>query len=174
MKTCTKCKLIKKLEDFCKHRITKDGLSLMCRECSKTWYKNNKDKHAAWGRANFQKNKEHVKAKRKEQYRSDISFRIQCLLRNRLNKLIRGKIKNGSAVKDLGCSIEEFKFHLEKQFLSGMNWSNYGIGKDKWNIDHIIPISKFDLSDRNQFIKANNYNNLQPMWHLDNVRKGNK
>ena len=34
MKTCTKCKTPKRLEDFCKHKNRKDGLNGWCRSCS--------------------------------------------------------------------------------------------------------------------------------------------
>gem|GEM_PF-4500409 len=37
----------------------------------------------------------------------------------------------------LGCSFDEFKSHIEKQFLEGMSWGN----RDKWHIDHILPVS---------------------------------
>jgi hypothetical protein len=55
-----------------------------------------------------------------------------------------------------------------------MTWDNYGKGKDKWNVDHVKPISSFDLSSEKQFAKACNYSNLQPMWEVDNIRKGGK
>ena len=51
-----------------------------------------------------------------------------------------------------------------------MSWSNYG----EWHIDHIIPLSSFDLMDREQFLEAVNYRNLQPMWADDNRKKSNK
>jgi len=74
----------------------------------------------------------------------------------------------GSAVRDLGCSIEEFKKHLEKQFVKGMMWSNYGKGKDKWQIGHIIPFCVVDLTDRKQFLEVCHYTNLRPLWHSEN------
>jgi len=96
--------------------------------------------------------------------------RISYNLRRRLQKALKGNFKTGSAVRDLGCSIEELKIHLESQFQPGMSWENYG----EWHIDHIYPLSKVDLTDREQFKKVCHYRNLQPLWSRDNLRKGNK
>jgi hypothetical protein len=46
--------------------------------------------------------------------------------------------------------------------------------EDGWHIDHIKPLSKFNLQDRNEFLKANHYTNLQPLWAEENISKGNK
>jgi hypothetical protein len=83
-----------------------------------------------------------------------------------------GFIRAGSGKGDLGCSIEHLKLHLELFWDEGMNWENYGHKRGQWSIDHIKPLSRFDLTDRDQFLEANHYLNLQPLWHSDNVRKG--
>jgi len=53
-----------------------------------------------------------------------------------------------------------------------MTLDNYG--KHTWHIDHIIPISSFDLNDPNQVAIAFHYTNLQPMWAKENISKGAK
>jgi hypothetical protein len=55
-----------------------------------------------------------------------------------------------------------------------MAWENYGIKEGCWSIDHIMPLSAFDLSDRQHFLLACFYLNLQPMWHIENMSKGDK
>ena len=52
-----------------------------------------------------------------------------------------------------------------------MNWDNYGT---KWHIDHIKPLSNFDLTDKKQLLEAINYKNLQPLWAEQNLSKGNR
>jgi len=83
---------------------------------------------------------------------------------------LKNNQKSGSAVVDLGCTIEELRIYLESKFQVGMTWDNYG----EWHIDHIIPLSKFNLEDREEFLKACNYENLQPLWAEANLKKSNK
>jgi len=104
----------------------------------------------------------------------DINFRLATLLRTRLNNAVRINQKAGSAVKDLGCSVEFLKQYLELKFKKDMTWKNWGHGRNKWNIDHIVPLSRFDLTNRKQFLKACHYTNLQPMWQPENFEKGAK
>jgi hypothetical protein len=95
-------------------------------------------------------------------------FRAPC----RLYQAIKNGSKAGSAVRDLGCSIPEFKRHIESLWLPGMSWENWG--RSGWSLDHIKPLSAFDLSDRQQFLEACHYSNIRPLWHIDNMRKGAK
>lgn len=105
-------------------------------------------------------------------YKNDLQYRLTKSLRGRLSHAIKGKIKGGSAVRDLGCTIEELIIHLEKQFQSGMTWENWNYGG--WHIDHIVPLSYFDLTNQEQVKIACHYTNLQPMWALENIKKSNK
>ena len=93
-------------------------------------------------------------------------------LRNRLHQALKGYVKNGSAVSDLGCTVQELKIHLENQFEEGMTWDNWKF--DGWHIDHIKPLSKFDLTDPEQLKEAVHYTNLQPLWWNENLEKGNR
>jgi hypothetical protein len=52
-----------------------------------------------------------------------------------------------------------------------MSWDNYGHGRDKWNIDHIIPLRAFDLSQEQHIVLACHYLNLQPLWQPENFSK---
>jgi|SRR5882762_351189 len=112
--------------------------------------------------------------RKRERWISDINFKLASVMRSRLYQALAGYVKQGSAVKDLGCSIEELKQHLESKFTTDMRWENYGNRVEQWSIDHIVPLSRFNLNDRQHFILANYYLNLQPMWHLENISKGNR
>lgn len=100
----------------------------------------------------------------------DINYKLSSNLRSRLSKAIGRNQKTCSAVRDLGCSLEDFKEHLKSKWQLGMTWSNYG--KNGWHIDHIVPISRFDLENPEELKKACHYTNLQPLWWRDNIVKG--
>jgi hypothetical protein len=97
----------------------------------------------------------------------DLQHKLSVYLRSRITSAIRKHCKTGSAVRDLGCTIAEFKLYIERQFKQGMNWENWG----KWHLDHKKPLSKFDLSIRAQFLKACHYTNMQPLWANENYEK---
>lgn len=70
----------------------------------------------------------------------------------------------------VGCDKKTLRSYLEAKFKPGMNWKNHG----KWHIDHIKPLSKFNPNNLLDIKKANNYTNLQPLWALENLKKGNR
>lgn len=109
---------------------------------------------------------------RRKQEQTCIDFRIKSALRRRVYMAIKSGSKNGSAVRDLGCSIEEFKKHIEGMFKPGMTWENWG--HRTWHLDHIKPLAAFDLSNRHQFLQACHYTNYQPLWSVENLSKGAK
>ena len=102
----------------------------------------------------------------------DMKFRITNTLRSRVRAAIKNKggVKSFKTMKLIGCSINKCIKHLEKQFKDNMSWSNYG----KWHIDHKIPCVSFDLSKISEQKECFNYKNLQPMWKINNLRKGSK
>lgn len=111
---------------------------------------------------------------RPEREKTDIAFKISNRLRTRMNMALKKRYKSGSAVRDLGCSIEEFIIYIESFWEPGMSWDNYGNKSDQWSLDHTLPLSSFDLTDREQFLKACHHTNIKPMWHLQNARKHTK
>jgi len=101
----------------------------------------------------------------------DPQYRIRFLMRNRIwMALDRGVAKAGSTVDLLGCTIPEFKRHIEALWLPGMTWDNYG--KLVWHIDHIKPCKSFDLTDQAQQKLCFHYTNTRPLWAKDNLSKG--
>ena len=72
----------------------------------------------------------------------------------------------------IGCTVAELSQHLQIQFTDGMTWDNYG--RNGWHVDHVRPCASFDLTDPDQQRQCFHYTNLQPLWAVDNIRKGSK
>jgi hypothetical protein len=138
----------------------------------KQYYLKNKEQRKKQSNQYKQKNKHIIHEKIKRKLQTDLNFKLAWKLRIRLNKAINNNQKSGSAIRDLGCTIQELKSYLESKFQLGMSWDNWSL--HGWHIDHIEPLCSFDLSDREQFLKACHYSNLQPMWAEDNLSKNGK
>lgn len=105
-------------------------------------------------------------------YKNDLQFKLAAVLRSRIQKFLQSSGKSGSVVRDLGCTVSKLKSHIESQFQEGMSWSNWS--QNGWHIDHIKPLSSFDLTDRSQFLQACSYKNMRPLWAKENLSKGSK
>lgn len=101
---------------------------------------------------------------------SNIDFRIKKNLRGRVYVALKRGVKSKPTMDLLGCTIEEFKTHFESLFTEGMTWDKYMEGGI--HIDHKVPCIAFDLTKEEEQKKCFNYSNLQPLWAIDNLRKG--
>ena len=106
-------------------------------------------------------------------YAIDPNYRTIKLLRRRYHQAVKQQHTNkcGNTVNILGCSLKDFKFHIEQQFKPGMTWKNHR--SNGWHLDHIIPCASFDLKDPLQQKKCFHYTNIQPLWWFENLKKSN-
>jgi light-regulated signal transduction histidine kinase (bacteriophytochrome) len=154
-----------KLSDKAYREANRDKVLLK----KKAYYESNKDKIKIQKKIYCESNKDKINSYFRNKTKTDIQYKLRKNLRCRLRSAINNNQKVGSAVKDLGCTIDELKPYLESKFQSGMTWDNWT--SDGWHIDHIKPLSSFDLTDRHQFLEACHYTNLQPLWAKDNLLK---
>jgi len=141
------------------------------REEIKGYRENHKKETKEYRENHKEERKKYDKEYKKNRRKIDINYKLACNLRSRLYYAIKGNWKVGSAVRDLGCIIPELKIYLEKQFKQGMTWDNWGTYG--WHIDHVKPLSSFNLSNREELLKAVHYTNLQPLWAEENIKKHN-
>jgi hypothetical protein len=165
-------KLRKRMCNRARYEANKDEIKLS----KKRYYEVNKEQINLQRKAYRETNKEKVRLQERmrdgKKRQTNINFKLSKGLRTRLWSAIKDNQKAGSAVKDLGCSIDKLKSYLESKFLPGMSWDNHG--QYGWHIDHIKPLSSFDLTDRKQLLEACHYTNLQPLWAKDNLSKSDK
>jgi len=188
MKFCPGCKADKNLSEFGKCKRNKDRLQYCCRSCkkerdaknyikhklkidevNKKYYRDHRDKRLNYQNKYNIENREKINFYRFDRLRNDINFKLACRLRTRMNDAVKNNFKSGSSVRDLGCTIDYLKMYIESKFQEGMSWNNWS--KDGWHIDHIKPLHEFDLSNREEYLKACHYTNLQPLWAKENLRK---
>lgn len=154
-------------------------------------YAKNKEKIIAEVKKYYEKNKASILAKSKERYNKadkkelnkrkleyhhkkkneDPCYKLRFILRNRQRSALR-KNRPGHFLRDLGCTVEDLRTHIESLFKPGMTWKNWGM--KGWHLDHIIPLAEFDLTVREQFLIACHYTNLQPLWSTENLKKAKR
>jgi len=165
---------------FCKHghlavRLVSDR---NCVQCRKFYNKKRRaDSQEAIRKTRekyYQKNKNTIMAKaivyQKNRRLRDYAFAIESRLRRRFNHAIQKTGKAGRIMELVGCTRDQLVAHMEAQFLPGMSWEN----RSEWHVDHIRPCASFDLTDPEQQRQCFHYTNLQPLWAIDNIRKGSK
>ena len=120
----------------------------------------------------YQENREEVIARVKN-YNNRTNYKpprpFSYRFRRRLKRIIgSSSIKANNLV---GCSPLFLRQYIESLWAEGMTWGNYGLGYDKWVIDHIIPVAAFNLENEKEVKKCFHYTNLQPKWYKDNELK---
>jgi hypothetical protein len=134
---CTSCKVCKDNNKFLKP-------TGMCREC-----RNTKDK---------------------ERKKKDNLYKLTADLRSKLLKYfnrLNVKSEKRRNFDIMGCTFEEFKQHIERQFENWMNWENRGDVCEilepncSWDLDHIIPLSKAKTEE--ELYLLNHWSNFQPL-----------
>lgn len=69
----------------------------------------------------------------------------------------------------LGIDKQGFVNHINKYLVEGMTIENFGT---EWGLDHIVPVELFDFNNKEDLTLCYNYNNIMPMFNIDNRMKG--
>lgn len=164
-KRCTKCGHALPLERFTVRRSgSRDGLHSWCNPC-----------RGAQNRQITPPEKQREYSRRWEQKaRRTPRGRLQERCKEAL-KTALGRKKGGRSTKSIfGYDHMQLVEHIERQFLPGMAWENYG---SAWHIDHIRPQASFELIgpdgevDWQAVRDCWSLTNLRPLWAVENIRK---
>jgi hypothetical protein len=139
-------------------------------EYVKNYYQKNIEERLDYAKQYRENNKEKRNKYESNRKKTDVIYKIKHLVRNRISKfLILKKFnKKHTTFELVGCTPHELKKHLEEKFTQGMSWDNQG----KWHIDHRIPLSS--AKNEEELYNLCHFTNLQPMWGIDNIKKGSK
>ena len=187
-KTCSTCKKEKHVDEFHLSSFLYMGVCSDCKIC--TNYKKSERRKNNRSKAN-EKAAEYRKTHRQEILLNKKNYRESCkkdslfklkqiargLIRKSFIKFRKGKLVKGNKSSEdlLGCFFEEFKNHIESQFLDWMSWDNHGACpestyyKCSWHVDHIIPLSY--AKNEEELYLLNHWSNFQPMCGKRNLEK---
>jgi hypothetical protein len=194
LRKCTKCGENKPHSSYGKHKKSPLGLMTYCKSCKSKQDKEYRDDPIRYRELLYKKSEYYHKVKNDDWYKDYIKNRVRDYkketaslkanphreIKSKLRKMTCGAfnrrhnpewVKKGNKTEELlGADFFTVKEFLERQFLKGMTWDNYGT---EWNIDHVIPL---DVAGDNVEIinKLCYYENLSPIWKRDNFRKGFK
>ena len=116
--------------------------------------------------------KQYIRDWQRDRYQQTVEHKIAKNTRTRIWFALRAKrCTSKNVMRLLGCTIPEFKRHIEQQFQPGWSWANWG---SVWEIDHIKSCAKFDLSDPVQREACFHFSNQRPLAVFDNRSKGSK
>jgi hypothetical protein len=160
-----------------KHKEWRDNNS----DYNKIYYENNKEfikgLNKIWRDNNTIKLQEY-RNKRKSTNNLQSKQRRQTNIITNLSNRVRSRMslyvkkleikKTNKTFEIVGCTPQFLRNYLEEKFCPGMSWGNYS----EWHIDHIIPLSSAKTED--ELYKLCHYENLQPLWAEDNLKKSNK
>ena len=156
-------------------------------EYKKKWYSENKETIAEKSKIRYVDNKESIQQYKKEYYqinknrlikdntkrredrrKVDKLFDLKLTISSTIRTSIQKRHKKSKTTNEiLKCSIEEFKKHIESQFLNWMSWDNYGNACEvltyncSWDLDHIIPVSWAQTEE--ELYMLNHWSNFQPL-----------
>jgi hypothetical protein len=194
MKVCKLCNIKKPFSEFNKDSVGKNGLKSRCRKCSnqiaiehynknkvkyqlktKEWTLNNKKQHQS-SQQNWRKNNpKYINQYQNQRLKEDILYKVSHNIRARTYDIFKkkGLVKDQTSLNMVGIEGNKLIEYIESKWTNGMNWNNYGKNiNNEWSIDHIIPLASANTIKELKILY--HYTNLQPLWHIENLKKLNK
>jgi hypothetical protein len=155
------------------------------------WYNDNRDYAIKYRRIHYKENwnqykknrarwnsehpefmKEYFKDYHRIRKSKDPNYAIRCSIRNRFKSAIFGGKEFTEYFEHLAdCKMDFVKKWLESNFEPGFTWGNHGL---IWHIDHITPVSYYDLTDKDQLLFCFHWSNIRPCTKEENLKKSNK
>ena len=110
----------------------------------------------------------HNRLKCRDCERDDPLEKFKRVIRSRIISALSWKNKH--TIEYLGCNSTEYlKWMLDNT--NGYTLENRG---SEWHIDHVIPLSKFNLNNQEEQMIAFNWRNTMPLAAKENLSKNNK
>ena len=146
-----------------------------CVECMRE-YKNTpeyKKRNLELIKADLKRNPEKYAIRQKkhyEKFKKTPKAKLNCVMSYGTRRALKYGKAGKSWKKFVTYTVDDLVKHIERQFVKGMTWDNYGT---KWEVDHILPISGFNFSspDDESFKLCFALSNMRPLCKKENNRK---
>jgi hypothetical protein len=141
---------------------------------AKARYLENRDIRLAKASEYQKKNLKRIVAQRETNKRKKIAEQPWLALKYRAKASANAALKRVGAKKKqktmqlLGCTTDDLKAHIERQFVKGMTWEN----RHLWHLDHIIPLASAKMES--EVLALCHFTNLRPCWAVENIKKSDK
>lgn len=174
-KECNTCKTTYNVCNFgtYKDRKGKDTLRSECKGCrSKKESERNKNNANRplycknWRERNKEYIKDYERSRVSEQRKTNQQYKIKSNICSSLRHFLKGERKT---LHSIGCSFEQLKIWITYNFDSTMTWEQMS-----WQVDHVIPLSFFDLTNTYEYKIACHWTNIRPLSRTKNQLKCDK
>lgn len=132
------------------------------------YYEKNKELISEKYKSKEYKNKRNINLKKRREI--DSKYKLISSYRSRISEIMKNREYNSRLIY-LNCEKGFFYKWIESQFDEKMNWDNY---IEYWVLDHVIPISFFNLEDTNHRNNCFRWYNLRPCEKVENLKKSDK
>jgi len=164
-KDCASCGKTKTVKDF---RINRSE----CHDCERAYGRQYNREHAEKRKCYremhkeeihkiqaewYQINKVHVQNKYNARIESDPEFKLKKKEKDKLHRVIDAVFSQKGCTNEKTDRISDW---LEYNFTDPMEWENHGT---LWDIDHVIPLGKWDLTNPTHVEMCFDWKNLSPL-----------
>lgn len=146
---------------------------------AKEYYKEHSDDRKQYNKYHRLIKGKEINKRNSERRKNNLHLRLSNVVSSSIRHRLKRRLSNKggkSTWSFLPYIVDDLIRHLESLFEPWMNWNNYGNKDGCWSIDHIRPDSSFDYKsvEDKEFQKCWALENLRPLSHVENVRKGKK
>ena len=157
VKKCCRCKIILLKSNFNKNKTKIDGVQNICIICFKQYHNNRKESRNILD---------------KQRRKTDFNYKLAHNIRVRTRQAF--KSQNVEKLNKTFDLIDCSQLFLRKWILYQLYSDMTQIYGEIWCLDPCHPLSKTNLSDKNELYKSTIWVNLRPMYMKDNLVKGDK
>lgn len=180
-KICKSCNEEKSITAFGKYIDPRNGKEKIRNECNSCRvkrevkrnrdndYVNHKKNNKKYYQNNKEKKKKHTREYKAKKRQEDMQFLLRTKLSGRIIRWLDG-CKSKTTQELTGCTFHQFKKWIEFQFTDDINWDN----RSEWHLDHVIPLSFFNVASVEEQYLACHWTNLRPLYAVENKSKGGK